>query len=60
MTEIGILLVVFLLLWVGGAVIIDVFIGVGFRRDRRPDPAEPRRPYQPSIADEAEGWLRER
>lgn len=59
MADVGVVLVVLLLAWVGVAVIVDVFIGVGLRRDRRPDLGERLRPYPPTLADEAETWLRQ-
>jgi hypothetical protein len=41
--------------WIGASLIIDAVL----RRQRRPDLAEPLRPFQPSaVADEIEDWLR--
>jgi hypothetical protein len=57
-TGLGIFFVIFLLVWVGARVIIDVFVGLGPRRDRRPDLSERLGHYQPSLADEAQEWLK--
>jgi hypothetical protein len=46
--------VVFFLVWTG----VTLIIGSWSRCRRRPDLAELLRPFRPSIADEAEGWLR--
>jgi hypothetical protein len=39
--------------WVGAILIIDGWL----RRPRRPDLVQRLLPFQPSIADEARGWL---
>jgi hypothetical protein len=51
---IAVLVIVFLMVWAGVTLIID---GSLWRR-RRPDLVERLGPFQPSIADEAEVWLR--
>jgi hypothetical protein len=51
---VGVLLILFFLVWTGVTLIIDGLV----RRTRRPDLAERLRPFQPSVGDEAELWLR--
>ena len=48
------LVVVGMLVWAGVTLIIDGWI----HRRHRPDLAERLRPFQPSVGDEAEVWLR--
>ena len=43
-----------LLFWAGASLLIDAWL----RRGRRPDLTERLWRFQPSVADEAEGWLR--
>ena len=43
-----------MLVWVLTTMVIDAQVG----RRRRPDLAERLRPFQPSIADEAQDWLK--
>ena len=47
-------LVVFLFVWAGAALIIDWMLD----RRRRPSLYERFAPYMPTVADEAEVWLR--
>ena len=49
-------IVAFLLLWAGSALLIDDLV----RRARRPSLVERLRPFLPTVADEAELWLRRR
>jgi hypothetical protein len=44
-----------LLTWAGSALLIDARL----QRRCRPDLAQRLQPFQPSVADEAEGWLRQ-
>jgi hypothetical protein len=48
------IVVVGVLVWTGVTLIVDGWM----RRQRRPDLAERLRPFQPSVGDEAEVWLR--
>lgn len=48
------LALVFVLTWAGSALLINSYA----RRTTRPSLADRLRPFQPSIADEAEFWLR--
>lgn len=52
----GLAVAVFVLTWAATALILDSRI----RRRRRPDLAERLRPDQPTVAAEAEAWLRHR
>jgi hypothetical protein len=51
---IAVLVIAFLMVWAGVTLIIDGSL----RRRRRLDLVERLRPFQPSIADGAEVWLR--
>jgi hypothetical protein len=51
---VALLIVVGLLVWAGVTLMIDGWL----RRPRRPDLADRLRPFQPSVGDEAEVWLR--
>lgn len=48
------LLVVFALVWVGSALLMDAWQ----ERQKRPTLAERLAPFQPTISDEAESWFK--
>ena len=51
---VALLVVAFLMLWAGSALIIDWWL----ERRRRPSLYERLAPYVPTVADEVEFWLR--